>query len=159
MVYDPAKRRSYYLADRERQKLLYQEHKEEVLIRAKTNYAKNKVKVLERQKKVREENIERNMWQKVKDRANSKDIEFSIDVEDIIIPEFCPVLGIPLFRNTGGNGPKTNSPTLDRINPKKGYVKGNVIVISYRANRIKNDATWQELQSIANWLKKLTVVE
>lgn len=49
-----------------------------------------------------------------------------------------------------------NSPTIDRINPKLGYIKGNVWVISNKANRFKNDATLEELELlVANLRRKL----
>ncbi len=44
------------------------------------------------------------------------------------------------------------SPSLDRLEPTRGYVKGNVAVISYRANRIKTDATAEELQRVLDWV-------
>ena len=55
----------------------------------------------------------------------------------------CPVLGIPLVIGEGACS--DNSPSIDRIIPELGYVKGNIKVISRRANRIKNDATPDEL--------------
>lgn len=45
------------------------------------------------------------------------------------------------------------SPSLDKIIPSLGYVPGNVLVISWRANRIKCDATANELMLIANYYK------
>jgi hypothetical protein len=66
------------------------------------------------------------------------------------VQKTCPLLGTPLFYGNGKMGP--NSPTLDRIEPAKGYVPGNVWVISQRANVIKNDATVVELFLIANRL-------
>jgi hypothetical protein len=71
---------------------------------------------------------------------------------DIVIPACCPLLGIPLFQMRGRAGP--NSPSLDRIDPTKGYVPGNVWVISWRANQIKPDATLQELKQIVIGLEK-----
>jgi hypothetical protein len=66
---------------------------------------------------------------------------------DIRIPEFCPVLGIPL---KPGKGQATaNSPSLDRIDPNGGYTRENTHVISHRANMIKNNATPDELAKVA----------
>lgn len=62
----------------------------------------------------------------VSGRSKNKGIPFNLDFEDIQIPTHCPILGIPLFRNIGGNKPTGNSPSLDRIDPTKGYTKGNV---------------------------------
>jgi len=79
-------------------------------------------------------------------------LPFDLDESDLIIPEFCPVLGIPIFFEDG-NGPKSHSPSIDRLIPSKGYVKGNIHVISRKANRIKNDATLDELEKVYKWLK------
>ena len=79
-----------------------------------------------------------------KQRSNQKGIKFDIDVDDIIIPEFCPILNIELKKNHKGWAP--DAPTLDRIIPEKGYVKGNIKVISGKANVMKNNATIEELK-------------
>jgi hypothetical protein len=63
------------------------------------------------------------------------------------------VLGIPLFINKGHKGSHANSPTLDRLVPSKGYVKGNVVVMSARANFIKQDAGSEEVGKVAEWLR------
>jgi hypothetical protein len=78
-------------------------------------------------------------------RARRKGIEFSITENDFEIPTMCPVLGIPL---SSTNKRHDGSPTLDRIINDRGYVPGNVTIISWRANRIKSDATLAELQAI-----------
>ena len=80
-------------------------------------------------------------------------MECSIDVTDIVIPIRCPVFGMILRRAKGR--PKDNSPTLDRIIPSKGYVKGNVWVISMRANMIKSNATLRELERVVKALRKV----
>jgi hypothetical protein len=72
----------------------------------------------------------------------------TITKDDIVIPSYCPLLGIPLF--IGGGKVADNSPTLDRIDSALGYVPGNVWVISHRANRIKNNATLAEMELIVN---------
>lgn len=87
-----------------------------------------------------------------KHRALSKGLPFDITVDDLIIPEVCPLLGTPITLN----GPSDTSPSLDRIRPEIGYVRGNVQVISNRANRIKNNATPQELYRMGCALLHLT---
>lgn len=78
----------------------------------------------------------------------------TITEQDVHIPEFCPLLGIPLFRGSRGiHCP--NSPSLDKLVPALGYVPGNVLVISYRANSIKQDATLQELKDLTKSLEKI----
>jgi hypothetical protein len=94
------------------------------------------------------------MIQRAKSRANKSGIEFAITEHDIIIPEFCPVLGIRLKRSNVRGGTH-NSPSLDRIKPELGYVKGNVAVISWRANSLKKDATSDEIFKVAKWLRTL----
>lgn len=89
-------------------------------------------------------------------RAKKKGIEFTITYKDFMAVSHCPLLGILLDFSTKGRGGKNNSPSIDRIDPTKGYVPGNVWVISYRANRIKSDATVDELEMILNNLRALT---
>lgn len=84
-------------------------------------------------------------------RAKKTGVEYAITRRDVVIPQFCPVLEIPLFK--GPNGGCSNSPTLDRLDPSQGYVPGNVAVISMRANRIKNDANVVELRRVADWIE------
>jgi hypothetical protein len=73
-------------------------------------------------------------------------VPFSITMQAIVIPPVCPVLGIPIVLGEQRSG---NSPSLDRITPKLGYVPGNVRVISDKANRLKGDRTLSELQQKA----------
>ena len=77
-------------------------------------------------------------------RARKRGMEFNIEMEDLLpVPDTCPVLGIPM-----------DQPSLDRIDNSKGYVKGNVAVISDRANRLKRDATLDEVQALARWMSE-----
>src|SRR6266481_1184225 len=71
-------------------------------------------------------------------RRNSKErnLEFNLTLEDIIIPETCPILGTSICINLGGF--KDNSPSVDRFDNTKGYVKNNINVISWRANSLKS---------------------
>lgn len=80
-------------------------------------------------------------------------IPFNLLPEDIHIPGTCPLLGIPLQVSKKIHSP--NSPSLDRIIPADGYVKGNVQVISHRANAIKNDASLAELKLLTANLEKI----
>ena len=90
-----------------------------------------------------------------KQRARIRGIEFNIDVSDIELPDYCPLLEIPMHVNSrNGVSNLDNSYSLDRIDSSKGYIKGNVWVISRRANVIKNNATLEELELLTNNLKK-----
>lgn len=87
-------------------------------------------------------------------RAKTKGIKFDLLVSDIVVPERCPVLGMPIAR-AFGKGPKPHSPTLDRIDPALGYVRGNVRVISFRANALKSDASLEELELVLKDARKI----
>lgn len=81
---------------------------------------------------------------------------FSLDIELQIslAPEFCPVLGIKLDWGCIGKLHATdNSPSLDKIKPELGYVEGNVAWMSHKANTMKSNATLQEIEALANWMK------
>ena len=82
---------------------------------------------------------------RAKYRAKKYGIPFNITIDDITFPKRCPVLGIEIRPATGRPGGANNSPSLDRIQPHLGYTKGNVRVISNRANVLKNNATVDEL--------------
>jgi hypothetical protein len=94
------------------------------------------------------------LYQSAKKRAKRKGTEFSIELEDIVIPETCPCLGINL--STAVDQAQDNSPSLDRIDPLKGYTRDNIWVISYKANRIKNNATKDELLAVAKAVAEKT---
>lgn len=72
-------------------------------------------------------------------------------IDDIPLVTHCPVFGTPLERGSLG---REASPSLDKIVPAKGYVKGNVVVVSHRVNRLKSDATLEELELLAKFYKK-----
>lgn len=85
-------------------------------------------------------------------RASRLGVPFSLVEGDVIIPEFCPVLGTPLKWNVGQRASSNrSSPSLDRVIPELGYVKGNVVVISNRANHLKNNASPEELRLVADY--------
>lgn len=92
------------------------------------------------------------MWKSAKGRAKKKGLEFAIPLEDIVIPDVCPVLDIPLSKQKGNFGP--NSPSLDRIRIADGYILGNIAVISWRANSLKKNGTAEELEKVAAYLRK-----
>ena len=93
------------------------------------------------------------LYKNIKSRCKRTGREFSIDLEDISIPEKCPVFGFDLKREDK----KTwmCAPSVDRIDSSKGYIKGNVTVVSRRANILKRDATVEELELLLNYYKTL----
>lgn len=98
-------------------------------------------------------NITKHLFNNAKLRAKKKNLDFNLNVEDIIIPEICPLLHIPIIISK--NKVSDNSPNLDRIDNTKGYVKGNIWIISKKANTIKNNANIQEIQLLLNNLIKV----
>jgi len=90
------------------------------------------------------------MFHNAKHRAKKNKIPFTISIEDIIIPETCPLLGIPLVSTSDKRDPR--NPSLDQIKPGEGYTPDNIWVISYRANVLKWDSSLLELKSMAKAL-------
>lgn len=90
----------------------------------------------------------------LRQNAKRKGVPFDLELNDINYPECCPILGIPLVRNTGDKSAKENSPSVDRIDPSKGYTKDNIQIISAKANVMKNNATKEELLRFAEWVLK-----
>lgn len=101
-------------------------------------------------------------------RARKKGMEFSITVDDIVIPTHCPILGIPIKEGNGRKsdaildgtdpvlvGARDSSPSIDRIDNNVGYTKDNVLVISWRANYLKNTATLDELIMLGEFAKQM----
>lgn len=95
--------------------------------------------------------IKKALLRAAKARAKKKNIPFNITIEDFVLPERCPLLEIPLTVGYGSS--QENSYSLDKIIPELGYVKGNVWVISNKANMIKNNASLNELQLLVKNLE------
>lgn len=90
------------------------------------------------------------LYEGAKRRAKLDGLPFNITLDDIVIPDVCPVLGIPLIPGLPANSP--NLPSLDRFVPELGYVPGNVTVMSIRANSLKKNATISEVRSLLEWM-------
>ena len=101
----------------------------------------------------RKNNPQKYLFHLARRRALKRNIEFNIEISDIIIPDKCPLLGIPIDSYNEWQG---SHPSIDRINSSKGYIKGNVMVISHRANILKNNATATELLTLALALGHIT---
>ena len=119
-----------------RQEKLRAEHPEEIL-NTRLRYRYN--------------NLEKIMFRSARNNAKLKNLACTITAADIIIPEFCPLLGLRLDRNRIGPR-ENNSPSLDRFDSTLGYVPGNIWVISWRANQLKSNATLAELQLLVSSL-------
>ena len=117
--------------------------------RARRRYAvENRLKLNAASLRSHHRDPARKLLQLAKARARKRGLLFSLKREHVVIPEVCPVLGIKIVVG-GGTGFQDASPTLDRIRNADGYVPGNIVVVSWRANRIKCDATPQELRQLA----------
>ena len=114
-------------------------------------YRKNKEVAAERN---RRRTPASKMLSAAKQRARRKDLPFNLELEDIVVPTHCPVLGMEL--KSGTRQDRDASPSLDRIDPALGYVKGNVHVISLKANRIKNDASLEELKAVTKYFEEIS---
>jgi hypothetical protein len=118
----------------------------------KKYYNDNRSIVAKRMKKYKVNHISKTLWLGARKRARERGLPFNIEESDIIIPEFCPALGMRLVCNNCKV--QDNSPTLDRVIPELGYTKGNVEVISWRANKAKGNASIEELEKLIVYIKK-----
>ena len=93
------------------------------------------------------------MFHRAKERALKNNIPFNITVDDIVIPDKCPLLECSFIKGSSDN--KWYSYSLDKIDNSKGYVKGNIQVITYLANTMKSKASKEELINFANNILKI----
>jgi len=84
-------------------------------------------------------------------RAKERGLECSIKEQDILVPDLCPILGVKLGRSRGAVD--RASPSLDRVDSSKGYVPGNVRVISWYANKLKNDLTLDQVRNLVAYME------
>jgi hypothetical protein len=150
MAFDmKAYHRKYYLV-----------HRKAILRRSKKRWDANKdeIKSYRRQwwHTVKNDyaHMQRDIYRKARHRAKKAGLPFNISPDDIVIPSHCPVFGISLSVQNGRHNDK--SPALDRTIPKRGYVKGNVQIISQRANVLKRDASLKELEKLVRYLRRIT---
>jgi hypothetical protein len=98
-------------------------------------------------------NPRKHLLDRVKYRAWDAGIEFSITLEDVAIPTHCPITGRELLA-VGQDGTHDDAPSLDRVDTRKGYVPGNVAVVSRRGNFLKGGATLEEHERIVGWMRE-----
>jgi len=127
--------------------------------RQKAHYVRNSLKINTKSAEWRNNNPERERVHKLKSKCKRLGIRFDITEEDLCIPDVCPVLGFKMINlpySTGRHqGYSPYAPSVDRMDPNLGYVRGNVRVISSRANLLKSDATVEELELVLADLKEL----
>ena len=112
------------------------------------NLDRERLKRKTRAKVFRETMPRERMLNAAKNRAKKSETPFDLTLEDIIIPNVCPILGTKFKHGT------RYAASLDKIRPELGYVKGNVQVVSRKANVMKNDATEEELRNFTRWVQK-----
>lgn len=131
----------------------YYKFREKHLEYKKEYYHDNKEHLLQISKQRRKDKPEEWLLQNAKKRAKQKNLPIDITVEDIIVPEVCPVFGIKII--TGNSlEERDSSPSLDRIIPELGYVKGNIKVISFKANSLKKDGCIDDFEKIIKYIKE-----
>lgn len=101
----------------------------------------------------RKRNHNYDMWLNAKTRARLAGLEFNLELDDLQVPDVCPVFGTNLIRGTGKR--TSDSPSLDRIDNTKGYTKDNIWIISYRANEMKNRYSLDDLEKLVIALKQV----
>lgn len=89
---------------------------------------------------------------RIRNRAKEKGLDFDLEPSDFVIPERCPITQLPLFFTD--HATTDNTPTVDRIDNTKGYVKGNVAIISWRANKAKSDLSLEEIRALAKYVEE-----
>jgi len=109
---------------------------------------KDNIKLLAQSKYKHILDLKQQLYRSAKKRALKKGLEFNIELRDIHIPKKCPILKVPLICST------RYSPSIDRIFPDKGYIKGNIAIISTLANSMKANATPKELLIFSRNIKK-----
>lgn len=94
------------------------------------------------------------LLRRAKQRARNKNLPFDLTLEHLlsIASDFCPVFNLALGWCERNITPQQHSPSLDRIDPQKGYVMGNVQWLSNKANMMKQNANQQELKQFAQWV-------
>lgn len=136
---NPDKVRANDARDRERQRIYRRAH-----LGAYAEYQRNR----------RDRHPRNTLVTQAKSRAKRSGVEFNVTEDNLLWPTHCPILGVQLDYNTtapGARNRRDNSPSLDRRDNSKGYVVGNVFVISHRANRLKSDASVEELLALSRY--------
>ena len=91
-------------------------------------------------------------------RAKQYGLPFALSQSDIMIPPNCPCCGQVIAVNNSFDRARSESPSLDRIEPRLGYIPSNVAVICWRCNNLKSNATAQELRIIADWIDREVIL-
>lgn len=101
--------------------------------------------------RVKKHDLRKKMVARAKNRAKLHSITCTIKYTDVVIPEYCPIMGIKMEQFIGKSGGRKNSPSIDRIDNSKGYEPDNIQIISHLANQMKSQASPEELVKFAKW--------
>lgn len=151
------KRPSCKACNSKKQSVHYQKDPSKIFRSSKAWRARNIEHYRETGKEWAVNNPEKAKLLKIRGRSIRNGIPFDLEPDDLMFPEFCPVLGIRLSKKPGEFDTLDNSPSIDKIIPSLGYTKGNVRIISMRANRLKQDSTIEELKAMIHYMKSSTV--
>jgi hypothetical protein len=146
--------REYYLANKEKWARDTPEKQEHHRKLVKESYGRCKEKRRKRHDKWAEDNHARVLFLQARRSAGYRGLEFNLDPEDVVIPETCPYLGCKLT-STQGQGRVWTNASIDRIDSSKGYIKGNIQIVSVLANSMKQQATIEQLQAFAEGVMRL----
>ncbi len=137
-----------HLSEKEKRKLYYEQRKEyykaQNQVWRDANKQHRKEHAAKKHKERKQRNPELYLWKYAKARSKYDNMDFDLELSDIVIPEVCPYFKVPFQMSD-----KQLAASLDRIDSTKGYTKDNVRVISYMANRMKNNATEEQLIAFA----------
>jgi len=96
----------------------------------------------------------KSIYNRLKASAKKRNIEFNLELHELWYidwPISCPIFGMPLKFNR--NGVQDDSFSFDRIDSSKGYSIDNLVIISWKANRLKSNASLEELNTINSFIK------
>jgi hypothetical protein len=144
-----AKNKAYYVANREKEAVRRAKYRADNLKNIKAREARyraanvHKARARNQRHRATLRGHISTLVSSAKQRARKEGLPFALTTADISIPDLCPLLGVKMVRG----GPY--APSIDKIIPSLGYVPGNVMVVSWRANTLKGNATLAELQTLA----------
>lgn len=121
----------------------------------KKQYLYGPDKFRERNRRNRGKDILNTILRVSRSRAKKRGLEFTVTKLDVNLPETCPCCDRVMVVKSGTfkPGPIASSPSLDRLDSSKGYIPGNVAIICWRCNSLKNNATVDELRNIVRWME------
>lgn len=128
----------------------YLENRDKILNQRRLYSEVNRDLISQRKKMAYRFDLRKSLLTAAKRRSKVNNVIFDLIIDDIIIPKYCPILGLELL--VGSGKIQDNSPSLDRIDTQAGYTKENIQVISNLANRMKNSATFEQLVLFSQWI-------